>query len=409
MGLFIYNIAVRLYGFFIWLASFTNEKAQKRKEGLSNQNDLLKSIKSNSKPIIWMHVSSLGEYEQGLPLLAHLNSEYKTHNIILSFFSPSGYENVESGPYDYKLYLPIDTAAKMTEFISSIHPSLVILVKYELWYNMLNILSKRNIKVLFISASIQSHHWFLSKLGNFMLQQLNQLDQIFTLNEVGYNLLKKSRLDNITLGGDTRVDRVLANSRKEIDFRSIIKLFNGAIDIVCGSTWNEDVRILAPMINNQKLKIIIAPHVPNETNISFIENHFNGKTIRYSKLLKYWPETELNILIIDSIGLLSSLYRLGNTAYIGGGFNQGIHNILEPTAYGKPIMFGPRYAKFQEAIDLIEIGAAKSVNNTKELRASFDHLIVDQEKIQLYLSNYLKQSSGATDKIKNYIRENKIL
>lgn len=382
----------------------SNEKPETRKEKREARNE--QPPTTNHKPTIWIHAASLGEFEQGRPVIEKLKEKFPDYKILLTFFSPSGYEirkNYELA--DSIFYLPADSKKNAERFIEIVRPVLVIFVKYEFWYHYLNTLQTKGIPTLLVSALFRPGQLFFQWYGGLFKRILAGFDHIFVQNETSFQLLKSHGFDRITLAGDTRVDRVAAIAAQSKSFE-IIEKFAGENDIlVCGSTWPPDEAILAEFIKkNDHWKFIIAPHEIKESNIQRLQTLLPENTIRYSKADE---KSVLNkkVLIIDNIGMLSSIYRYGKVAYIGGGFGKGIHNTLEPIAFGLPVIFGPKYKKFEEAVTLVEKGGSFAISNPADFYYIMNQLGKEDfyKKASQEAQNYILQNRGATEKILNYI------
>jgi 3-deoxy-D-manno-octulosonic-acid transferase len=418
----IYNIAILIYKTGIHIASFFNEKARLWVNG---RKDILKKIENqitNKHPIsqipnhhspitnpkslttkkLWLHVSSLGEFEQGRPIIEALkkdtphNESFGQLEIIMTFFSPSGYEIRKNYPLaDHIFYLPMDTADNAKRFINWVKPDIAIFVKYDFWYHYLNELNKNNIPILLIS-SIFTHSQFsyLNPYSFFLKKCLQKFTHIFAQNTPSVELLKMQGFHNITLAGDTRIDRVAAIAQEAQSLPDIEKFIGEAPSLICGSTWQPDEELIMEAINHPEFKdwkFIFAPHDISKHNIQRLENQL-AKCVRYSQIQNI--KSDINVLIIDNIGMLSALYRYGHIAYIGGGFGKGIHNTLEPIAFGLPVIFGPRYEKFEEAVQLVKTGGGFSVKSKDDFLKIL---------IQLKNTNSFKKSSNAA---KEYIKKN---
>ncbi len=355
---------------------------------------------------IWIHVASLGEFEQGRPIIEKLKADFPTYKILLTFFSPSGYEirkNYELA--DHVFYLPADTKKNAKRFIEIVNPALVIFVKYEFWLHYLNTLQTKKIPTLLVSAIFRPNQLFFKSHGGLFKKVLAGFDQIFVQNEVSFQLLKKYNYNRIELAGDTRVDRVAAIAAQAKRYAIIEKFADKNKVLVCGSTWPPDEAILIDFIKKSSdWKFIIAPHEIKESNIKRLQKMLPKKTIRYSEA-DVDSVLKNSILIIDNIGMLSSIYRFGKVAYIGGGFGNGIHNTLEPIAFGLPVIFGPKFKKFNEASTLVGKGGSFTIANSTE----FLNIMNQLEKEDFYTKasqeaqNYILQNRGATEKILNYI------
>jgi len=346
---------------------------------------------------VWFHCSSLGEFEQGRPVI----EEYKKHNpkafIVLTFFSPSGYEirkNYENA--DLILYLPLDIKKNVNKFLDLIKPKIVVFVKNEFWYNYLHQLWLRNIPLFLISANFREDNWFFKSYGRSFRKMLGFFSYIFVQNEQSLKILNRYNIENVTIAGDTRVDRVYQIS-KEVKENSVIEKFkNQKILIVAGSSWKQDEELLIKYINESgnNLKWIIAPHEIKKENILRIQKSITRPSVKYSTY-KEKQDSNAEVLVIDNIGMLSSLYKYGDIAYIGGGFGKGIHNILEPATFGIPVIFGPNYKKFREACELRKQGGAMPVNDFSDLEKIFNELIYNDE---------VRQKAGNISK--KYIKDN---
>jgi len=393
----IYGIAIRFYGFGICIASLFNKKARQWITGRKGQWEKISINLAKQENTVWFHCSSLGEFEQGRPVI----EKYKKHNpnafILLTFFSPSGYEirkNYENA--DLILYLPLDIKKNVTKFLDLIKPQFTVFVKYEFWYNYLHQLWLRNIPLFLISADFREDQWFFKSYGRSFRKMLGYFSHIFVQNEQSLIILNMYGIENATIAGDTRIDRVFQIS-KEVKGNSVIEKFkNQKKLIVAGSTWKQDEEILVKYINESgnNLKWIIAPHEIKKENILRIRKSITRPSVKYSTY-KEKQDSNAEVLIIDNIGMLSSLYRYGNIAYIGGGFGKGIHNILEPATFGIPVIFGPNYKKFREACELKEQGGAIPVNNFSDLEKILNEL-THKDEVRKKAGNISKQ----------YIRKN---
>ncbi len=360
----------------------------------------------NQSPVIWVHCASLGEFEQGRPVIEDLRKLCPSHKIFLTFFSPSGYEVRKTYEQaDWVFYLPWDTSKNAKQFLEAAKPVLAIFVKYEFWFHYTNELKKRNIPLISISSIFRKDQLFFKLYGNFYRTILSAFTYFFVQNEESLKLLRSIGIKEVTLAGDTRFDRVksLVNQGEEIEIAKKFK--DGRKTFVIGSCWPEDVEVLLPFINEKspQLKFIIAPHEITESFISFIEKNLHVTSTRFSQAAGKAEESA--VLIIDNVGLLSRLYRYGEFAYVGGAFGKGLHNILEPACYGIPIFFGNKnYEKFQEAVDLINRGGAFSVNDYHELKTKYE--MVNEPQTFLLAcevtKQYVDENLGASKKIIDY-------
>lgn len=372
----------------------------------------------NKKPCLWIHCASLGEFEQGRTIIEALKKQNPNIYIWLTFFSPSGYEIRKNFPLaDTITYLPLDTPANARDFLQIVQPNFVIFVKYEHWYFYLQALKKQAIPTYLISAFFRPQQIFFKPQGFFFREILSLYKHIFVQNQASKKLLEQIELHNVTITGDTRFDRVCQNAQQTtIHLHHIAAFKKHRTLIVAGSTWQKDEELLAKIIDNSYLNNfcwIIAPHETHQANLKRIETIFQKtkKTIiRYSKIASLPPpnsaSTEPNILLIDNIGMLSSIYQYANYAYIGGGFGKGIHNILEPAVFGMPVYFGTNYRKFQEANELIALNGAFSVKNSSELLSllqKHQKNTPEYENICQTSKKYVSDGKGATEKIIQHI------
>lgn len=398
---FLYQVGIFVYSLFIRLVSVFNDKARLFAHGRKNwQANLAAKIDSGAK-YVWFHCASLGEFEQGRPVIEELKLKFPGYKVVLTFFSPSGYEIRKNYPLaDIVSYLPLDTKRNVTAFLNIVKPEKVFFVKYEFWYFYISELKRRNIPLYIISAIFRENQQFFkdTPVGKWYRKMLFNVEHFFIQNEKSGELLKTIGISNFTVSGDTRFDRVaaIAKSAKEIP---LVEKFKGdRLLIIAGSTWKPDEELLAEFINQSSLKFIIAPHEVSEGNINRIHQLLKKPAISFSKV----TESEIDrfqVLIIDSVGLLSSLYRYGNIAYIGGGFGVGIHNILEAATFGLPVIFGPNYKKFKEAVDLTIEGGAVSISNSGELVQALNNLVNDKnkrEKAAEICKKYVAKNVGST-------------
>lgn len=407
----LYNIFIFLYVLAIRTASLFNEKA---KLWVCGRKDILQEIEKtlsvgpDKKIIAWFHCASLGEFEQGRPVIEAFRKAKPDYLIFLTFFSPSGYEirkNYQGA--DYVFYLPADLPGVAEKFITALSPDIVFFIKYEYWYNYLAILKKRRIPTYMVSAIFRTSQPFFKWYGFWFRKQLKNLTWFFVQDEDSEMLLRKIGIDQVSVSGDTRFDRVSSIAEKANPIIGIDDFCFGSSVLLAGSTWPEDEKILLPFIqkNNPGFKFIIAPHEVNNDRIEELMLQIGQGGLRYSQLDKS-NIREAHILVIDSIGLLASLYRYAFIAYIGGGFGVGIHNILEPAAFGVPMIFGPNYNRFREARELIHLGGAIYINNEEEFSKAFNLWTKGTSERDLaskVCTAYVASHNGATDKILNHL------
>lgn len=408
MGLFIYNLITQAYYLGIRLAANWNEKAKlwvKGRVGLIEKlTHEISAKRTDNQRLVWMHCASLGEFEQGRPVLEMLRKEHPEIKILLSFFSPSGYEIRKNYPIaDWVTYLPADSATDASRFLDAVNPDLVIFVKYEFWYHYLTTLRERKIPTLLISAIFRPSQPFFKWYGRLHREMLGCFDEILVQDEASLELLGKINLKNVTLAGDNRVDRVLEIAKHPYSLPAVELFCGDAPVLVCGSTWPADEAMLTPIFTHENFKdwkFILAPHDVQPARLKEIESKLAVKTIRLTQLSN-GNHSEARLLLVDNIGLLSSLYFFGKVAYIGGGFGQSIHNTLEPAAHSLPVVFGPKYHKFEEAVWLVERGGGFVVRNGQELIGVLENLSnpVQQQKAAVATKQYFVQRAGATQHV----------
>ncbi len=359
-----------------------------------------------NRPTVWFHASSLGEFEQARPVMERYRQLHPEHRILLTFFSPSGFEVRKNyAGADAVCYLPPDTLRSARQLVAVVRPVAAFFVKYDFWFNYLHELRHKEVPTYLFSAIFRPRQYFFQPWGHWYLQKLHDcFRHIFVQNEESLQLLQNHGIPHCSIAGDTRYDRVAQIAQAaEPDpvAEAFLKDHDGKV-LVCGSTWPPDEALIARLkVKDERLKIILAPHMINEEHLQQIEQLFPD-SIRYSGASGNSRTSEKNVLIIDNIGLLSKLYRYATVAYIGGGFGRGIHNTLEAVAFGKPVLFGPNYSKFQEAHDLIRLGGGWSHHNYDELEAHLTPLLTDSEALaratQACLA-LMEQNCGSTDKI----------
>lgn len=405
----LYKFITSLYFQTIRLISPFNKKASLWAEGRKNIFTTIKSkINSNASPIAWFHCASLGEFEQARPVIEKFKQNFPIHKICLTFFSPSGFEIRKNYTgADFIFYLPEDTKENAQQFIQLLNPAIVFFTKYEFWYFYLHELKTRQIPAISFSAKFRKNQLFFKSYGGFYKALLNCFTHIFVQDEESLNLLKNSGITHTSIAGDTRFDRVLEifHNKKAIPIAE--KFQNQKEVFVIGSSWPQDMQILIPFINNHpEIKFIIAPHEIYEEAILSLQKNLNRTSIRFSEANKGNIEDK-EVLIIDNIGMLSSLYQYGSFAYIGGGFGKGIHNILEATTYGIPVFFGPNYKKFNEAVSLEKRKGAFSVETTQQLEEEFTRIYQDKNLYHKTCSDnkgFVLENTGATEKIIQYTK-----
>ena len=405
-----YNTGIRGYQLAIRLAAPFNEKAALWVKGRKNIREKIARIQRKGERLVWFHAASLGEFEQGRPVMEALKAAEPSTKILLTFFSPSGYEIRKNyAGADYILYLPSDTPGNARFFVEQLKPDAAIFIKYEFWYNYLHELHKKHIPVYLISAIFRPGQPFFKSWGTLHRRMLGFFDHLFVQDEESVRLLNSIGIQNAQRTGDTRFDRVkqIAGAAKEIE--KIERFCDGHPAVVCGSTWPPDEDLLLDFINDDtsSYKWVITPHEIGESHIKAILEKCKKKAIRYTD--ENTSPADCDVLIVDCIGLLSSIYRYGKISYIGGGFGVGIHNTLEAAVYGIPVIFGPKYQKFNEAVNLIREGGAFSIGNGEQLREVLNSLIqtpaIAEAAGQKALA-YVNSQLGATEIIVKELTQN---
>ena len=397
--LILFTIGVLLYSLVVRLAALLgNAKAKQWIEGRKKQESLNLS-KGPTEQWIWFHAASLGEFEQGRPVIEALKKAYPQYKILLSFFSPSGYEIRKDYPLaDEVLYLPSDTPRHAAEWLQRHHFVVAFFIKYEFWFNYMRALKKAGIPLFYISLILKPDSYFFRWYGSWFRKQLHNVTHFFVQDETTAQLLQSHGMDNVTVCGDTRFDRVAAIAKQARPFPEIERFIHGRKCIIAGSTWPPDERLLLSFLPKLPADycLIIAPHDISESHVAQIKAMFPEAQC-YSELDVEQPS---RILIVNTIGMLSQLYQYARFVYIGGGFGVNIHNIQEPVTFGCPVVFGPKYESFKEVVDLVQLQGAFSVKNATELEAVFTRLVTDNEfyeKASTTCRNYLESQVGATE------------
>ncbi|TDD78922.1 3-deoxy-D-manno-octulosonic acid transferase [Flavobacterium caseinilyticum] len=400
--LFLYNLMVQFAGFLLKIIALFSPKMKLFVDGRKVVFPLLEQKIKPTDKTIWFHAASLGEYEQGLPVIEKIKEQFPSHKIVVTFFSPSGYEVRKNNTVaDVTVYLPLDTKKNAKQFVKLIHPDLVFFIKYEYWPNYLAELKNSNTKTYLISGILRENQLFFKWYGGFYRDALDAFTYFFVQNETSKKLLQQIGKTNVAVSGDTRFDRVVAILEKDnsLDFISDFK--DNTLTIVVGSSWPKDEDLLVNFINSNafNVKFIIAPHNIKDEQIQQLKNSITKKTVLFSE--KEGKQlADFDVFIIDTIGILTKIYSYADIAYVGGGFgNPGVHNILEPATFGVPIVIGPNYSHFAEAIALANLEACVSVNNQKELNEALENLIrnddIRQEKGHIS-STFVQMNKGAT-------------
>ncbi len=414
----LYNAGIAAYQTLLRLLAPLNPKARQWVAGRRGWSDqLTQKLAGNTAPIAWVHAASLGEFEQGRPVIEAYRTQYPTHKILLTFFSPSGYEVRKNyAGADYIAYLPADLPANAHQFVAIVQPRIAFFIKYEFWYNYLRELKAARVPVVSFSAIFRPDQLFFRSTGGgpaarFYRSLLGYFDHIFVQNGQSLDLLKGIGVTNVTRAGDTRFDRVaqVAAARKVVPVAQAFCA--GVPTLVLGSVWPADMAVLIPFLNQfrQPLKVLVAPHEIRPDQLSQWQQQLNGSVVYYSAIVNGRVDDktlgQARYLFIDNVGMLSSLYQYGQFAYIGGAFGKGLHNILEAATFGMPLFFGPNYAKFQEAIDLVGEGAGFPVHDTAGLTAAFAVQYADCSAAARISRDYVQRNIGATAQVMNVVNQ----
>lgn len=413
---FLYNFLVHTAGLFLRLAALFSPKLKLFVEGRKTVFETLDSHLKKDDRTFWFHAASLGEYEQGLPVMEKIKTEFPEHKIVLTFFSPSGYEVRKNNMIaDVTVYLPLDTLANAKKFIALVRPEKAFFIKYEYWPNYLRELQKVTIPTYLISGIFRENQSFFKWYGGFYRRALHAFSHFFVQNDTSKKLLQQIGFNQVTVSGDTRFDRVVTILQRDNNLDFIERFKNNTPTIVIGSSWPKDEEFLVSYINQTKahVKFIIAPHNIKSEQIQNLKSQITQQSILYSDLVTT-PDLNLqdfNVFIIDTIGLLTKIYSYADLAYVGGGFgNPGVHNILEPATFGIPIVIGPNYSHFAEATALVHQGGCISISSTTELTESFDALLQNKdERLEKghICSTFVQMNKGATDKILKSLKHEK--
>jgi 3-deoxy-D-manno-octulosonic-acid transferase len=408
---FLYTIGIYFYTFFVKIASISNPKAKKWVDGRIGVFDSLKKFRSDfpKDKVIWFHCASLGEFEQGRALIEKIREKKSDYKIVLSFFSPSGYEfRKDYEKVDFVCYLPSDTPTNARRFVEILKPEKVFFIKYEYWFNYIDALCQNKIPLYVVSAIFRPNQIFFQKFGFWFGGQLKKITSFFAQNAETVSLLQSIGVQSVFLSGDTRFDRVIDIVNNPLSFSALGQLDKNKT-LIIGSSWEADESLISKALSNiPELTLIVAPHEVNKARINEIKNIFHSKK---PILLSQINETNIKayeLIIVDSIGKLSSIYQYGFLAYIGGGFGKGIHNILEAACWGMPIVFGPNYRKFYEAMTLEKLGAAFSIQNSDDFSDVVNMLMKNKEKLvssSILSKNFVNSQKGVVDKIYSQVFE----
>lgn len=405
-----YSLAIHLYSFIIELISPFHKKARLMRFGQWKTNAILREKIDRKASYIWFHAASLGEFEQGRPMMEKIKAQYPEYKILLTFFSPSGYEVRKNyNGADVICYLPFDTPFRVKKFIHLANPVMAVFIKYEFWGNYLKELHNKGIPVYIISAIFRPDQLFFQWYGKSYRKMLHHFTHLFVQDERSRKLLEEFGITNVSVTGDTRFDRVLDIHKQAREIAIVEKFVSGRdgkqpLTLVAGSSWPQDEEMLIPYFHaHPEMKLIIAPHEIHREHLLSIESMLKRPSVRLSEAHENDLSTK-DCLIIDSFGLLSSIYRYGQIAYIGGGFGAGIHNTLEAAVYGIPVLFGPKYHKFKEAKDLIAVGGGFTVDGASSFDSKMDELLTNPEALDAAgraAGEFVSKNAGATGMVLN--------
>ena len=407
---FIYNILVHIASFFLRIIAKFNTKLGLFVHGRKTVFQTLAAQISATDKVIWFHTASLGEYEQGLPVLEALKTKYPKHKFVLTFFSPSGYEvKKNSDVADVITYLPLDTKTNARKFIKLVHPELVVFVKYEFWPNYLAELKKQHIHTISISTIFRKSQVFFKFYGGWMRKSLHAFQHIFVQDKTSQQLLNSIHYTDVTISGDTRFDRVLEILERDNSLSFIKEFKDNKTTIVIGSSWAEDEAIFVSFINvsTENCKYIIAPHNIKQSEIQKLKSSITKPSILFSEKEKYTDLSQFDVFIVDTIGILTKVYSYADIAYVGGGMGStGLHNTLEPAVFGIPVVIGKNYTGFKEAEDLVQLGGVLSINSKATFQQIVHQLLTDaayKTSVGNINHKYVHSNGNASEKILSYL------
>lgn len=403
--MFVYNLFIWSYGLAIHTIALFSNKAKKWVNGRKNWMAHLPD--TQKKKVVWFHCASLGEFDQALPIIEKWNENYF---ILVTFFSPSGYENKKQFEgADYICYLPLDTPKNAQTFVKHFEPELAFFVKYEFWLNYIDALHIQGTKLFSLSTVLRSDQHFFKWYGKFFRQRLEKFTHFFAQNTATKELLEQLRITQSTVTGDTRFDRVLARKNNISPNPYIQQWLSNEKAFVIGSSWEKDESVILPFLQEYTSKVIIAPHEVNESNIKRLLSELPKPHFCYSALINKQASEipkEVEILVLDCIGVLADAYYFGKLAYVGGAFGSGLHNILEPAAFGLPVIFGPHFAKFPEAQLFLDQEIGKSISSPQEFRVAFQYFEKNQDKLSAKIAVFMEKQAGATSLVFQWLDKN---
>jgi 3-deoxy-D-manno-octulosonic-acid transferase len=404
----LYNFVVFIASLFLPIIALFNKKI--KLFTLGRKKSFSKISKLKNAKTIWIHAASLGEFEQARPIIEEIRNTYSEYKVLVTFFSPSGYEIRKNyNLADVVCYLPLDSESNARKFVKEVNPVLVLFIKYEFWPNLLNELKKKEIKTILVSGILRKNQLFFKYYGGFMRTSLKAFHHFFVQDDTSKELLNSINFSSVTVSGDTRFDRVsnMLTQENTLDFIKDFK--NNQYTVVAGSTWEEDEELLVNYINHKASaneKFIIAPHNIKKATVLKLQQAIHKKPLLFSKK-EGKNLSEYRVLIIDTIGILTKIYAAADVAYVGGALKTGLHNILEPAAFGIPVVIGNKYKKFKEAVDLVALKGCVSISNQEELSSIFIKFHADEnyrKTVGEINKQYIQQNLGATTLIMNYLK-----
>ena len=409
---FLYNILVNIIGFILKIVALFNPKIKLFVEGRKETFKKLANAISKTDEVIWIHAASLGEFEQGRPIIEKLKSDFPSKKLVLTFFSPSGYEVRKNYDVaDVVCYLPLDSKRNAKKFLDIVHPEKAIFVKYEFWPNLLQELKIRNVNTILVSGIFRESQAFFKWFGGWMRKALKTFSYFFVQDKKSKKLLNSIGINNVEMSGDTRFDRVFEITQQNNQLGFITEFVDEKHVVVCGSTWKEDEELLVNYINNEASsdeKFIIAPHNIKPKDIETLRKSINKKVVLFSEK-EGKSLNNFQVFIVDTIGILTKIYSYASVAYVGGGYTKsGVHNTLEPATYGVPILIGPNYFKFKEAVELVEQNACIVVDNSQKLSLHLKKFFSDEierQKVGDRSLDYVTSRTGSTTKILKYLKQ----
>lgn len=399
---FLYTIGIQLYAFAVFLASFFNPKA---KDWISGRKNWKGSLPRTDKKVVWFHCASLGEFDQGLPLMNKIKQHDPNIFLLVTFFSPSGMQHYHKREHrvDHAMYLPIDTKSNANYFIKHFHPSACFLIKYEFWCNLLIEADNQRVPVFSVSTLLRDKQRFFKWYGSYFRKALDSVNYFFVQNNETAELLRKIKIERILVTGDTRFDRVIENKILAKNNKVLESFLSGSKAIIIGSSWTEDEELVRSFIlNHKEEKFILAPHDISNSHIQQLQNQFQGISCLYTE---YADSFSGNLIILNTIGHLASAYSYGKIAYVGGGFSGKLHNILEPAVFGLPVIFGPKFNRFPEANLFIQEQIGFSVSTGEQLENTIHSLDHHIERFEARTHKVVEENKGASDKILGFILE----